>query len=140
MFSKAKIGDKVWDIRKGWGVVRSISTANSFPIGVAFSSEMMGEHHYKYDGRYQKDDAFPSLFWGAIKFEIPVKPVVLKTVTTILGACINDHKMYIHESVAEALRNQHVSETIVQIELRVTLPEDSTFEFNGIDNINICHR
>ena len=37
-FEDAKVGDRVWDIRSGWGEVRTNSSV-SYPIAVYFQSE-----------------------------------------------------------------------------------------------------
>lgn len=70
-FKDAKMGDKVWDFRYGWGYVFSINEY-TYPLNVSF-----GMHHAAYlvDGYSSRFDKNPSLFWDEIKFEIPTTPL-----------------------------------------------------------------
>lgn len=68
----AKVGDKVWDTRKGWGVVDEIRYSNEYPILVNFGYDC---ESYTLDGYYFEDDVSPSLFWDEIVIEAPPKPL-----------------------------------------------------------------
>ena len=60
-FEDAKVGDKVWDSRKGWGVVNELRYSSDYPILVDFADDC---ESYTLDGYYYKDDVNPSLFLG----------------------------------------------------------------------------
>lgn len=68
----AKVGDKVWDTRKGWGVVAEMRYSNEYPILVNFGHNY---ESYTLDGYYFEGDVNPSLFWDEIVIEAPPKPL-----------------------------------------------------------------
>ena len=76
MFSNAKVGDKVWDIRIGWGtIIDNHSKGNKdYPICVQFEATGANEY-YTACGKYYSEDINPSLFWDEIKFDVPKKPL-----------------------------------------------------------------
>jgi len=68
-FSQAKVGDKVWSIEDGFGL---IETSCSETIFVKFKN---GHNHvFGCDGRYEHDALMPILFWNEIHFDIPERP------------------------------------------------------------------
>lgn len=72
-FETAKIGDKVWCSKLGWGEIRNTSRSESYPLYVRFQS---GNYEaYTLDGFFDKDDVSRSLFWDEVKFEAPKKPL-----------------------------------------------------------------
>jgi hypothetical protein len=75
MFSSAKVGDRVWDIHKGWGTITCIDNS-LYPIYVNFDDMAFNgsTHKYTSKGYYREDHINPSLFWDEIKFTIPNKP------------------------------------------------------------------
>ena len=70
-FSNAKVGDKVWDIRFGWGEITEIRKKDGYPITVEFyDDDNVIVDIYTLDGKCTADsDKNPILFWN--KFEIP---------------------------------------------------------------------
>lgn len=79
MFRKARIGDKVWDYTKGWGIISNdclIQNNRDFPVIVEFKNST--KESYSFDGKKHYEDLNPSLFWDEIKFEVPEKPFNLK--------------------------------------------------------------
>ena len=68
MFENAKIGDKVWDIRLGWGEIIEIGYTILYPITVKFDSII---DKYTFEGKWAIKDKFPTLFWN--EFKIPEK-------------------------------------------------------------------
>lgn len=76
MFRNAKVGDRVWDILKGWGTITSISEDNDYPIRVTSDEHIWTI--FTLDGKRTKEDINPSLFWDKIKYEIPKKPFSLE--------------------------------------------------------------
>ena len=67
-----KVGDKVWSLMFGWGVVRTINKdcTGVYPIGVDFGF-VAYELGYTHDGRYTINDKYQTLFRTEVKFEIP---------------------------------------------------------------------
>ena len=73
MFSKAKVGDKVWSFRWGFGIIEYV-TYGDFPIGVQFDNDKTkNTATYTTNGKYRRDEA-QDLFWDEVKFEIPKQP------------------------------------------------------------------
>ena len=54
-----QVGQKVWDILRGEGVVTYIEEDAEYPVVVEFDGE---EKDYTMDGKYRKVHAFPSLY------------------------------------------------------------------------------
>ena len=69
MFENAKVGDRVWDIRFGWGKIIEVDKdiLDPYAIKVKFDNEEMT--YYDADGYYNVNDINPTLFWN--EFEIP---------------------------------------------------------------------
>lgn len=69
---EVKVGDKVWDIHRGWGEVIQLYNENdNYPICVLF--EGFWEKYTKEGGLFI-ESRVPSLFWQPIEIEIPKKP------------------------------------------------------------------
>ena len=73
-FETAKVGDRVWCIRSGWGtIIDRFRSRAEYPLVVEFDNReqktytLWGLLHYK--------DLNPTLFWDEVKFEIPEKPL-----------------------------------------------------------------
>ena len=62
-----QVGQKVWDVVRGEGVVTDILKWEEYPVIVAFNNE---EESYTTDGKYREDHAFPSLY--------PYEPKIVK--------------------------------------------------------------
>lgn len=72
-FETAKIGDRVWCIEEGWGVVDGIDEHTEYPLRVSFPNE--GYKMYTLGGIYGDDYKVQTLFWGEVEFEVPKKPL-----------------------------------------------------------------
>lgn len=72
-FELACVGDRVWSVNKGWGVVRNITKSRTFPIRVSYPEDIT--EFYTEDGLLYLDDLHPTLFWDEIVFEVPKKPL-----------------------------------------------------------------
>ena len=73
-FTDAKVGDRVWSLTDGWGVVKERRLPHfQYPLNVEFE----GGHRRLYTlwGLLHINDHSPSLFWDEVKFEIPEKPL-----------------------------------------------------------------
>ena len=66
-----QVGQKVWDVVRGEGVVTDILKWEEYPVIVEFDGE---EESYTTDGKYREDYAFPSLY--------TYKPKILKSEET----------------------------------------------------------
>lgn len=73
MFKDAKVGDRVWYQRKGFGTIIAIYPKNLYPIKVHFGNSFLRD--FTFDGKVGSKDTNPTLFWDEIKFEIPPKPL-----------------------------------------------------------------
>lgn len=63
-FETAKVGDKVWCTRSGWGEIRGIDSSKTYPIAVYFTSDEFKT--YTVDGKYDKEDLNQTLFWAKL--------------------------------------------------------------------------
>lgn len=69
-FETAKVGDKVWCIRSGWGEIGEVGWSDRYPIYVRFPH---GEFKtYTVDGLYDEEDLNQTLFWGEVLVGAPV--------------------------------------------------------------------
>jgi hypothetical protein len=75
MFSSAKVGDRVWDVHKGWGTITCIDNS-LYPIYVNFDDTAFNgsTHRYTDKGYYREGYINPSLFWDEVKLTTPSKP------------------------------------------------------------------
>ena len=62
-----QVGQKVWDIVRGEGVVTEVLEFEEYPVIVAFNNE---EDSYTTEGKYLENDAYPSLY--------PYEPKIVK--------------------------------------------------------------
>lgn len=73
-FTDAKVGDRVWSLTNGWGVIKERRSPHyHYPLTVEFDN---GEYEtYTLWGLSKIDDMNPTLFWDEIVIEIPEKPL-----------------------------------------------------------------
>lgn len=94
-FEDAKIGEKAWCMRRGWGEIGRIVPSQAYPIHVYFQNGIEGA--YTISGRYNLDDVSQMLFWDEVVIEAPKKPFPdLEVDTKVLVWCDNKpkHKRY----------------------------------------------
>lgn len=73
-FETAKVGDKVWCLKSGWGEIQVISPfTNLYPILVYFPNGD-GEA-YTLGGLHDEDFKIRTLFWDEVVIEAPEKPL-----------------------------------------------------------------
>lgn len=72
-FETASIGDQVWCVSLGWGVIKNVLHEDSYPIVVKFDSGR--QNAFTMEGRLYSDDLNPTLFWDEVKIEAPTKPL-----------------------------------------------------------------
>ena len=73
-FTDAKVGDRVWSLTEGWGVVKArYAPHTTYPLNVEF--ENGSNRSYTLWGLLLFTDLNPTLYWNEVKFEIPEKPL-----------------------------------------------------------------
>jgi len=72
MFKDAKIGDKLYSVEDGWGVVEAINTDRDHPLTIQFDGCMKS---FTLNGKRYIDSKNPTLFWDKIEFEVPKRPL-----------------------------------------------------------------
>ena len=82
MFKDAKVGDEVWSVEDGCGIVIEAIANNIYPLTVQFD---YCKTRFTLEGKRCISSKYPTLFWGEIKFELPKKPLLnLKVDTPVL--------------------------------------------------------
>lgn len=82
-FETAQIGDRVWSMKDGWGVIRDTNRSARYPIFVYFLSGDI--EAFTLGGFYDEDNVTQTLFWDEIVFDAPKKPLpALKKDTKVL--------------------------------------------------------
>lgn len=71
MFKKAEIGDRVYDLLKGWGTIVNINPEDNYPIYV--NSDADSFCTFTYDGKRDINDKNPTLFWRKISLNNYIK-------------------------------------------------------------------
>lgn len=68
-FRTAKVGDKVWCVKFGWGIINKIYDDEVYAIKVEYidTKGMTQYDSFTFDGKYYKSDINPILFWNEIK-------------------------------------------------------------------------
>ena len=86
MFSEIKLGDKVWCVANGWGIILGTKEPNQLPLMVDFGKYQL---FYTIDGKRNENDKQQSLFWN--EFNIPkdayLKQLINLEVDTKLIVC-----------------------------------------------------
>lgn len=112
-FSKAKIGDRVFDrFRQEWGVINGVYKESTYAVEVDFLENM---EEYLIDGRLEKDHSIPALVWDsqvpernwAVLPEMP-KKIVTKRVKGYLNVYSdNDVTFYLSKDIADHYAASH---------------------------------
>ena len=71
-FETAKVDDKVFDIKHGWGFISKVFLKNMRPITVQFSKY---DRSYMFNGKYSETDRNQVLFWDEVIITPPPKPL-----------------------------------------------------------------
>lgn len=72
MFSNAKVGDRIWNVVQGWGEVIQIDNDPIYPLGIQFENGIAEK--FTLDGKGNRRDKYPCLYWDEIKIIPPPKP------------------------------------------------------------------
>lgn len=78
-FEAVKVGDRVWDIGKGWGTVQEVLCESRWPVQVRFDTSY--QDSYTYAGGIT-EPAPRTLFWDELV--IPIKPLPKLKVDTLV--------------------------------------------------------
>ena len=70
-FDRAKVGNRVWNLRHGWGTITEIEDKR---IEVNLDNDYLQIEHFLFDGRIKSTDLNPSWFWNEIPITTPEKP------------------------------------------------------------------
>jgi len=66
-FENAQVGDRVWDVKYGWGKIAKISKEDHLII-VDFDNDIINIYQFDgIDGKSNKTDLNPTLFWNESK-------------------------------------------------------------------------
>lgn len=72
-FETAKVGDKVWSLFSGWGVITTMSPDNTYWLRVKYG---IGKFDwYTMDGKYHPSNINQTLFWDEVEIVAPHKPL-----------------------------------------------------------------
>jgi hypothetical protein len=71
-FRDAKVGDRVWSMKWGWGDIRKINYEYSTVDYQSFKNNLL--YKFNWDGRENSEDTSPTLFWDEVKIVPPPKP------------------------------------------------------------------
>ena len=80
-FDNAEVGDRVYDIKYKWGIIRKINAQLIFVEFDNFKKSNGRYVQYDFNGKengYLADYFGQTLFWNELEFELPKKPFNLK--------------------------------------------------------------
>ena len=89
-FETAKVDDRVFDIKHGWGFISKVSPKNMRPITVQFSKY---DRSYMVNGKYSETDRNQVLFWDEVIITPPPKPAPKLEVDTKVLVWDNEDKL-----------------------------------------------
>jgi hypothetical protein len=72
MFRDAKVGDRIWNVVQGWGEVIQIDNDPIYPLGIQFENGITEK--FTLDGKGNRRDKYPCLYWDEIQITPPPKP------------------------------------------------------------------
>ena len=105
MFSNAKVGDRIWNVVQGWGEVVQIDNDPIYPLGIQFENGITEK--FTLDGKGNRRDKYPCLYWDEIKIIPPPKPKrkVKKTVEGFARPFIYNNRLLVFgEDLDEVMR------------------------------------
>jgi hypothetical protein len=80
-FENAQVGDKVWSVRYGHGVITAIYSEPDHPLIVKFERYVNPKSYTSLGNEYPNE--LQTLFWQEIKFEVPKQPPRMKLINGI---------------------------------------------------------
>lgn len=124
MFSKARVGDPVWGVQGGDGVIEGVGNESQiYPIDVRFSGY---SESYTVSGKYQNEDDHPSLFWKKPYSDVPEAPKRMVTKTFEGWVNINRTSMFVYpnKEAAETSYNPNRIVSCVKVTGTYEVEED----------------
>lgn len=92
MFKNAKVGERVWDFKYGWGTITNTRHSPQYQILVVFDKGIT--ESFMPTGAVE-EEGNQTLFWDEIKFEIPKKQLPnLEVDTKVIVWDDNSSKKY----------------------------------------------
>lgn len=119
MFENAKVGERVWSSRYGWGEIYNIFKDDHYPLEVIFIIEpnlfRTLSTRYTSLGKCCVTDLTPELFWDEIKIISPQKPKkkVIKTIELYANYHPTTGYVSIARRTAEEAENARLPEGIL---------------------------
>lgn len=83
-FENAKVGDKVYSLTCGYGIIERINTNNAFPIKVIYDT--VSYETFDLNGKYADHEITPRLYWDKPEIIAPEAPKRMVKKTTV-GYC-----------------------------------------------------
>jgi hypothetical protein len=75
-FENAQVGDRVWSIRHGWGIIDFITDNKIYVVFDYLNKTRI----FTFNGKSVDDDLNPTLFWDEVEINIPQKPIKMKLI------------------------------------------------------------
>ena len=95
-FETAKVGDRVWSIKEGWGEIIEIDYDSDYSLSVKY--DISGTDTFTFGGYEFIADPMRTLFWDEVVIEAPQKPLPDLKV---------DAKVLVWDSKRELARTAH---------------------------------
>ncbi|MBM6876288.1 hypothetical protein [Fusobacterium mortiferum] len=80
-FDSAKVGDRVYDILRGWGTIVAIELNQECPI--YFNADIDSFCTFTLDGKRSEIDKNPTLFWNEVDLPTEDEDVKIETIEEI---------------------------------------------------------
>lgn len=80
-FDNAKVGDRAWDILRGWGTIVAIKESDESPI--YFNADVDSFCTFTLDGKRNIIDKNPTLFWNEVDLPTEDEDVKIETIEEI---------------------------------------------------------
>ena len=85
--SKAQVGDKIWHVVHGWGVISDTSYSNSYPVVVDFINN--DKYSFDLSGKQHSTNLLPSLYWEEQKMNPDTKRLTIIDLAQMRGSDID---------------------------------------------------
>lgn len=110
-FENAKVGDKVYCLKHGKGIIINIGSIQShnYPLGVKF--DYNSTYSYTLDGKSLTADKNPILYWSKPEIIAPEAPkrMVIKTISRWINIYSDGIGVYIYDTQLEATKHNAIA-------------------------------
>ena len=128
MFENSEVGNKVWDIRHGWGIITFINTINAYPINVSFGNE---DESFTIDGKEFESDLYPTLFWDEVVIVPPSKPNGFKGPQSMMPDCYRQPATEVTNSLRSLKSSPELSISIKDGDVVITFDTAATIKIKS---------